>query len=141
MMLVERGGAARSFHIDSAKVKTVMPIVRANIAKETAMMTDEWGGYRYLSGEFASHETVNHSQKEYGRGNVHTNTVGGFYSIFKRGMKGAYQHCAEHHLHRYLAEFDFRDTNRVARGIDDGVRALLALQGAKGKRLMYRRPA
>jgi hypothetical protein len=56
-------------------------------------------------------------------------------------MKGVYQHCAEHHLHRYLAEFDFRYTNRVARGVDDGARAFLALKGAKGKRLTYRQPA
>lgn len=139
--LVERGGAARSFHVDTARIGNVMPIVRANIARETAMMTDESGIYRRLGGEFASHDYVNHSNKEYGRGKVHTNTVEGYYSIFKRGMKGVYQHCAEHHLHRYLAEFDFRYTNRIARGVDDGVRALLALQGVKGKRLMYRRPA
>ncbi|TPI29000.1 IS1595 family transposase [Mesorhizobium sp. B3-1-6] len=145
MTLVERGGIARSFHIDSAKVKTVMPIVRANIAKETAMMTDEWGGYRYLSGEFASHDTVVHSKEEYvryeGEKTVHTNTVEGFYSIFKRGMKGVYQHCAEHHLHRYLVEFDFRYSNRIALGVDDGTRAFIALKGAAGKRLTYHRPA
>ncbi len=142
LTLVERGGIARSFHIDSAKVKTVMPIVRANIARETAMMTDEWGGYRYLSGEFASHDTVVHSKDEYvrreGEKVIHTNTVEGFYSIFKRGMKGVYQHCAEHHLHRYLAEFDFRYSHRSAMGIDDAVRSLVALKGAKGKRLTYR---
>lgn len=140
MTLVERGGRARSFHVASATVKTVMPIVRANVAKETAMMTDEWGGYRYLKDEFASHETVVHSKDEYVRGNVHTNTVEGFYSIFKRGMKGVYQHCAEHHLHRYLAEFDFRYSNRIAMGIDDGVRSVKALMNVKGRRLTYRRP-
>ncbi|MER9877609.1 IS1595 family transposase [Mesorhizobium sp. M0118] len=142
LTLVERGGIARSFHIDSAKVKTVMPIVRANIAKETAMMTDEWGGYRYLSGEFASHDTVVHSKDEYvryeGAKTVHTNTVEGFYSIFKRGMKGVYQHCAEHHLHRYLAEFDFRYSNRIALGVDDAQRAALTVSGIVGKRLKYR---
>jgi transposase-like protein len=136
--LVERGGRARSFHVDTARIGTVMPIVRANIAKETAMMTDESGIYRRLGGEFASHDFVTHSKEEYVRGNVHTNTVEGFYSIFKRGMKGVYQHCAEHHLHRYLAEFDFRYSNRVALGIDDAVRSLVALKGAKGKRLTYR---
>lgn len=141
LTLVERRGRARSFHIDSAKVKTVMPIVRANIAKETAMMTDEWGGYRYLGDEFASHDTVNHSKDEYVRGSVHTNTVEGYYSIFKRGMKGVYQHCAEHHLHRYLAEFDFRYSNRIALGIDDGVRSVVALMGFKGRRLTYRGPS
>lgn len=125
MTLVERGGIARSFHVDSAKVKTVTPIVRANIAKETAMMTDEWGGYKYLSDEFASHDTVTHSKDEYvryeGAKTVHTNTVEGFFSIFKRGMKGVYQHCSEHHLHRYLAEFDFRYSNRIALGVDDAL--------------------
>lgn len=109
------------------------------------MMTDEWGGYRYLSGEFASHDTVVHSKDEYvryeGAKTIHTNTVEGFYSIFKRGMKGAYQHCAEHHLHRYLAEFDFRYSNRITLGVDDGTRAFIALRGAAGKRLTYRRPA
>lgn len=138
LTLVERGGAARSFHVDTARIGTVMPIVRANIARETAMMTDESGIYRRLGGEFASHDFVTHSKEEYVRGTVHTNTVEGYYSIFKRGMKGVYQHCAEHHLHRYLAEFDFRYSNRVARGIDDGVRSLLALKGVKGKRLTYR---
>jgi transposase-like protein len=111
LTLVERGGAARSFHVDTARLGTVMPIVRANIARETAMMTDESGVYRRLGGEFASHDFVTHSKEEYVRGNAHTNTVEGYYSIFKRGMKGVYQHCAEHHLHRYLAEFDFRYTN------------------------------
>jgi transposase-like protein len=143
--LVERGGIARSFHVDTARIGTVMPIVRANIAKESAMMTDESGIYRRLGGEFASHDFVTHSKDEYVRyeseKRIHTNTVEGYYSIFKRGMKGVYQHCAEHHLHRYLAEFDFRYTNRVACGVDDGARAFLALKGAKGKRLTYRQPA
>jgi len=139
LTLVERGGKARSFHVDTARIGTVLPIVRANIAKESALMTDEAGMYRRIGQEFASHEYVKHSKDEYVRSNVHTNTVEGFYSIFKRGMKGVYQHCAEHHLHRYLAEFDFRYTFRAARGVDDGVRSLLALQGFKGKRLTYRR--
>ncbi len=143
LTLVERGGIARSFHVDTARLGTVMPIVRANIAKESAMMTDESGVYRRLKGEFASHDFVTHSKDEYvryeGEKRIHTNTVEGYYSIFKRGMKGVYQHCAEHHLHRYLAEFDFRYSNRVAMGIDDGVRSLIALKGAKGKRLTYRR--
>jgi transposase-like protein len=149
LTLVERGGRARSFHIDSTTVARIVPIVRANIAKESALMTDEARFYQRVGKEFASHDRVEHSAKEYGRTEtnangerikINTNTVEGYYSIFKRGMKGVYQHCAEHHLHRYLAEFDFRYTNRIARGVDDGVRALLALQGAKGKRLTYRQP-
>ncbi|MER9432315.1 IS1595 family transposase [Mesorhizobium sp. M0408] len=147
LTLVERGGIARSFHIDSTSIAKVVPIVRANIAKETALMTDEAHVYKRVGGEFASHSRVEHGVNEYGRIktngageriNINTNTVEGFYSIFKRGMKGVYQHCAEHHLHRYLAEFDFRYSNRSAMGIEDNVRSLIALKGAKGKRLTYR---
>ncbi|MBZ9748208.1 IS1595 family transposase [Mesorhizobium sp. CO1-1-7] len=142
--LVERGGRARSFHVDTARIGTVMPIVRANIAKESALMTDEAGMYRRVGQEFASHDVVTHSKDEYvryeGAKTIHTNTVEGFYSIFKRGMKGVYQHCGEQHLHRYLAEFDFRYSNRIAMGVDDGTRAFIALKGAAGKRLTYRRP-
>jgi len=145
LTLVERGGIARSFHIDSATVARVLPIVNANIAKETDMMSDEARIYPRALAEFASHQMVNHAREEYVRYEdgqaVHTNTVEGYYSIFKRGMKGIYQHCAEHHLHRYLAEFDFRYNNRIALGIDDTTRSVKALLGAKGKRLTYRRPA
>ena len=88
--------------------------------------------------EFAAHETVKHSAGEYVRGDVHTNTVEGVFSIFKRGMRGIYQHCDEKHLHRYLAEFDFRYNNRVRLGFEDGARAALAIKGAEGKRLTYR---
>ncbi len=102
-------------------------------------MTDEGRQYTEVGAEFASHETVNHSQEEYVRGDAHTNTVEGYYSVFKRGMKGIYQHCAEKHLHRYLAEFDFRYSNRSALGVEDEERADRALRGAKGKRLTYER--
>ena len=139
LTLVERGGRARSFHIDTTAVSRVIPIVRDNIAKESAFMTDEARHYVRVGKEFASHGAVEHSKNEYGRaGGINTNTVEGYYSIFKRGMKGVYQHCAEHHLHRYLAEFDFRYSNRSAMGIEDAERAERALQGAKGRRLMYR---
>ncbi|MFK0692927.1 IS1595 family transposase [Mesorhizobium sp. IMUNJ 23033] len=141
LTLVERGGIARSFHIDTATVARVLPIVNANIHKESVFLSDEARVYQNIGPEFAAHGKVNHGDGEYGRGIVHTNTVEGFYSIFKRGMKGVYQHCAEHHLHRYLAEFDFRYSNRIALGVDDGTRAFIALKGAAGKRLTYRRPA
>lgn len=141
LTLVERGGIARSFHIDSATVARVLPIVNANIHKESVLMTDEARVYQNFGPDFAAHGTVEHSAGEYVRGKVHTNTVEGFYSVFKRGMKGVYQHCAEHHLHRYLAEFDFRYSNRSAMGIEDNVRSLIALKGAAGKRLTYRQPA
>jgi transposase-like protein len=140
LTLVERGGSARSFHVDGTTVADVAPIVRANIARETKLNTDEATHYREVGREFASHGTVNHAQEEYVHGDVHTNTVEGFYSIFKRGMKGVYQHCSEKHLHRYLAEFDFRYPNRIRLGVDDEMRAEKLAAGIKGKRLMYRRP-
>ncbi len=96
--------------------------------------------YQGLGREYLSHDAVNHGAKEYARGEISTNTVEGYYSIFKRGMKGVYQHCAEKHLHRYLAEFDFRYNTRISLGWNDAMRAEKAMQGIRGKRLMYRRP-
>jgi transposase-like protein len=139
LSLVDRkSGEVRSFHVDGTKASDLIPIIKANVAKETAIMTDEAGQYHNLGADFASHESVNHGKEEYVRGDVHTNTVEGYYSVFKRGMKGVYQHCKEKHLHRYVAEFDFRYTNRTARGCEDQERAARALQGVKGKRLTYR---
>jgi transposase-like protein len=140
LTLVERGGAARSFHVDGATIANLIPIIRANINRETAVMTDELTAYKKLGDEFAKHESVNHSKDEYVRGDVTTNTVEGYFSIFKRGMKGVYQHCSEKHLHRYLAEFDFRYSNRVRLGVHDVERADRALKGIVGKRLTYRTP-
>ena len=139
LSLVERGSKVRSFHVAGTTAAHLIPILRANIAKETAVMTDEAGQYAHLGKEFAGHEYVNHSAGEYGRGVVHTNTVEGFYSVFKRGMKGVYQHCSEKHLHRYVAEFDFRYSNRVALGTNDMERAEKLARGIVGKRLTYRR--
>jgi hypothetical protein len=142
LTLVERGGSARSFHIDATSIAQVLPIIRENISRETIVMTGEAPVYRGLGGEYLSHDAVNHGAKEYVRYSaddvITTNTVEGFYSIFKRGMKGVYQHCKEKHLHRYLAEFDFRYSNRVALGVNDGERALLAMKGIEGKRLTSR---
>jgi len=140
LTLVDRKGEASSFHIDRADTKNVMPIVRKNVAKEARVVTDEAGQYAHLHEDVAEHQVVRHAKGEYGRGEWHTNTIEGFFSIFKRGMKGVYQHCDEKHLHRYLAEFDFRYSNRVALGIGDGERAARAVKGGKGKRLMYRQP-
>jgi transposase-like protein len=128
--LVERGGSARSFHIDSVSLADIGPILRANIDRESRLHTDEMPTYRLIARDLAAHETVNHGREEYARGDVTTNTVEGYYSIFKRGMKGIYQHCSEKHLHRYLSEFDFRYSNRVALGVNDGERADLAVKGA-----------
>jgi transposase-like protein len=139
LTLVQRGGSARSFHVGGVRVADIAPIIRENLKCESAMMSDEATYYLEVGQEFAKHESVNHSDDEYVRGDAHTNTVEGFFSIFKRGMKGVYQHCAEKHLHRYLAEFDFRYSNRVRLGVNDEMRATRALRGIVGKRLTYRR--
>ena len=138
LTLVERGGRARSFQIDRATQNTVMPIVMDNVRYETAIMTDEGGQYAHMDTLYSSHGVVNHSANEYARGLTHSNTVEGYFSIFKRGMKGIYQHCSEKHLHRYLAEFDFRYSNRIALGTNDQARVDKALTQLSGKRLMYR---
>jgi transposase-like protein len=137
LSLIERGGMVRSFHMEGTSAAHLVPILRANIAKEASVMTDEAGQYTHLNKDFASHESVNHGAGEYGRGEVHTNTVEGFYSVFKRGMKGVYQHCSEAHLHRYVAEFDFRYNSRTRLGINDEARAERALRGIVGRRLTY----
>jgi hypothetical protein len=115
-----------------------MPIIKAHVAKAAFIMTDEAGQYARIGTHFAGHAFTTHSAKEYVRGDVHTNTVEGFYSVFKRGMKGVYQHCSEAHLHRYVSEFDFRYNNRVRLGVDDVTRTEIALVGIVGKRLTYR---
>ncbi len=140
LSLVDRQtGKARSIVIDDLSAKTVVPILQENIAKEASVMTDEAGQYGKLGESFIEHQTVAHSQDEYVRGIVHTNTVEGYFSVFKRGMKGVYQHCSKKHLHRYLAEFDFRYNNRSALGCEDTERAHRAMAGIEGKRLTYRR--
>jgi transposase-like protein len=136
--LVERGGKVRTFHVAHADKATVSKIVSDNIAREARLHTDESLLYRTVGQEFAAHETVHHSSGEYVRGDIHTNSAEGYFSIFKRGMRGIYQHCDENHLHRYLAEYDFRYNHRSALGIEDGERAALAVKGAAGKRLTYR---
>lgn len=138
--LVERGGSVRSFHVGVADKETVQKIVTDNVDRESRLHTDESRLYTGSDAYFASHETVKHSAKEYARGDVHTNSAEGYFSIFKRGMKGVYQHCREKHLHRYLAEYDFRYNHRIALGVNDQERAFLAVKGAAGKRLTYRRP-
>jgi transposase-like protein len=144
MTLIDRDtGRARSMVVDDLSPANVAEILTANIAKEARLMTDEGRIYKPIGKTYADHQTVSHARDEYvrkGEPEIHTNTVEGFYSIFKRGMKGVYQHCGKQHLHRYAAEFDFRYSNRVALGVDDKARAVIALQGVVGKRLTYRRP-
>ena len=139
MSLVERGGKVRSFHIDDVNANSLRKVLVTQVDRKSALMTDDSHLYKPVGKEFASHESVNHSEEEYVRGLAHTNTIEGYFSIFKRGMVGIYQHCSEQHLKRYLTEFDFRYSNRVALGVDDAMRAELAIKGAEGRRLTYRR--
>lgn len=145
LALVDRTtGRSRSMVVDDLKAKPLVPILKASIAPEARVMTDEAGQYRNLGAKFADHGVVRHGNGEYvnkADRSVHTNTIEGFFSVFKRGMKGAYQHCGHHHLNRYLAQFDFRYSNRKALGTDDAERADLVLRGVVGKRLTYQTAA
>ena len=139
LTLVDRTtGKAKSVVVDDLKIKTLLPILKENIAAEATVYTDEAMQYDNLGKHFALHDKVNHGMEEYARGEVSTNTVEGYFSIFKRGMKGVYQHCGKKHLHRYAAEFAFRYSNRIAKGPDDKIRSDLALMGVIGKRVLYR---
>jgi hypothetical protein len=143
MSLVERGGKVRSFKIDRAGREQAERIIGENVSNEARLMTDSASYYKRAEFDVADHQMVNHDIGEYARYPadkpvVHTNTIESYYSVFKRGMKGVYQHCREKHLHRYAAEFDFRHNTRTALGFNDGERAALAVKNAAGKRLTYR---
>jgi len=140
LSLVERGGNVRSVVLDRVTQQGVEKIIRRNVHHESRLMTDTAGYYRRNRFGIAEHEKVNHKQGEYAYGDVHVNTLEGYYALFKRGMKGVYQHCGEQHLHRYVAEFDFRYNTRVGLGFNDFMRAEAAASAIKGKRLTYRRP-
>jgi transposase-like protein len=136
--LVERGGKTRSFHFkDNPTKEAIEKVLVENIAPETIIATDESRLYREVGEKFAFHGTVKHRSNQWTKGVIHTNNVESFYGVFKRGMRGTYQHCGERHLHRYVAEFDFRQNNRTALGVEDLERARKAVKGAAGKRLMY----
>jgi transposase-like protein len=145
LSLVDRNsGQARSMVVDDVQARTLAPIIRENLAREAKLMTDDHNVYKTVGKEFPEHNVVRHQFGEYVSAKnpqIHTNTIEGFFSIFKRGMKGVYQHCAHNHLHRYLAEFDFRYNNRVANGVNDEQRAELLLKGVVGKRLTYQTTA
>lgn len=135
-------GRTRMMKVEKISVASLTPILIENIAAEANLLTDDAGQYRHMHRHFASHATTAHTKGRYvDRENptIHTNTVEGSFSIFKRGMKGVYQHCGERHLHRYLAEFEFRYSYREANGFDDGERTQQAMRGIVGKRLTYRR--
>ncbi|MFN7399822.1 MAG: IS1595 family transposase [Sandaracinobacter sp.] len=136
--LVDRNsGIARSIFADQLTAGEIASIVRVNVSRDSRLMTDEARHYWAVGREFDKHDRVLHGIGEYVRGDAYTNTVEGFFSIFKRGMRGIYQHCGEQHLHRYLAEFDFRYSNRAGLGVNDNARAIKAVKGVVGKRLTY----
>ena len=141
LSLIDRNtGRQRSMVVDSLKAKDLLPILNDNIAAEAIVMTDEASYYNKLGDHFAGHGFTRHGAGQYvdyDNPLIHTNTIEGAFSIFKRGMKGVYQHCAKKHLHRYVAEFEFRYTNRIATGFNDEDRATAMLQGVIGKRLTY----
>ncbi len=135
MALVERQGRVFSIPVDRVTSANLKGIIRENVATSATIMTDEFKSYIGLDKEFFRHEVVRHSTKEYVRGNAHTNTVEGYFSVLKRGIVGIYHHVGKEHLHRYLAEFDFRYN---ARNVKDMDRTELAILRGDGKRLMYR---
>ncbi len=137
--LVERGGHVRSDHIANVSGKTLRPILMTQVSRKSALMTDTAGGYMALGKEFVRHEMVDHGADEYVRGDAHSNTVEGYFSILKRGLIGTYHHVSPAHLKRYLGEFDFRYNERMGLGVSDAQRTVKALQGIAGKRLTYRR--
>jgi len=142
LSLVERGGEIRSFKLGSPTRHEIAAVIRANVDPASTLHTD---GSKVYHGMAATegHEAVDHDKGYVREGKtgdkVHTNTLEGFFSVFKRGMVGTYQHCGEQHLQRYLAEFDFRANTRTKLGYDDAMRVDVALQGITGKRLTYRR--
>jgi hypothetical protein len=142
--LVERQGHVRSHHVPSVNGAALRPILFGNADKGSSLMTDTAGGYLHLGKAFANHEMVDHGALEYvrypeGGEPIHSNTVEGVFSILKRGIIGTYHHVSRRHLHRYLAEFDFRYNNRIANGVDDSARTVAMVKSATGKRLTYRR--
>jgi transposase-like protein len=135
--LVERGGRVRSHHVPAVTAATLRPIITAQVHKATFVMTDEGATAKSLGRAFENHGSVNHSIGEYVRGEIHTNTIEGYFSIFKRGINGVYHHVSQQHLKRYLVEFDFRYNERIALGVNDSERAAKVLRGTVGKRMTY----
>lgn len=149
LTLVERGGRARSFHVPSVKAATLRPIMKEQIKHDTRIMTDEAAQYVHasnpligkshslLKSDFQNHEYVNHGIGEYVRGDIHTNTIEGYFSILKRGLVGTFHHVSPKHLKRYVGEFDFRYNHRVKLGYGDLDRTKALIRGISGKRLTY----
>jgi transposase-like protein len=141
MSLVERGGSVRSFHLPAVNAVTLREVLVAQIDRRSYLMTDSFAGYKLVGREFAKHEAVSHETGEYVRGDAHSNTVEGYFSILKRGITGTYHHVSQQHLKRYLGEFDFRYNERSKLGVTDMERTEKAILGIVGKRLTYRRPS
>ncbi len=138
--LVERNGSARSFHVANVTAKTIRKVLVTNVSRKSGLMTDGAGVYVGVGSEFASHAWTDHAHGEYVRpGAVHSNSAESYFAILKRGVMGTFHSISEAHMHRYLAEFDFRYSTRSALGIDDTARTNAALKGSTGKRLTYRR--
>jgi transposase-like protein len=133
--LVQRNGNIRSFVVPTVSASTLRQTLLENINPSSDLMTDELPTYRKIGKNFDSHQTVKHRHYEYVRGDVYTNTVEGFFSLLKRGINGVYHHVSKEHLHRYLAEFDFRYNHRK---VEDHDRAISAIAGFTGKRLTYK---
>ncbi len=140
LTMVERGGRAVSVKVEDLTVQTLKTVIGKHVVLDSTLNTDEAQFYKPIGKRFADHQAVNHGDGEYSRGVTTTNTVEGFFGIFKRGMTGVYQHCGERHLPAYLSEFDFRYSNRIGLGVDDTERARRAVKGAEGKRLTYKQP-
>jgi transposase-like protein len=139
LAMVERGGRVRARHITAVTAKNLQGAVHEWVDSDARVMTDQEAGYHGLWRTFGDrHQSVNHSEFEYARGDVHTNTIEGFFSLLKRGVYGTFHSVSKHHLHRYLDEFSFRYNTRE---LDDGERTVEAIKGAEGKRLVYRQPA
>lgn len=138
VVLVERDGEARSFHVANVTAKTLRGVLVTNVSRKSHLMTDGWTAYKGAGAEFESHNTTDHAKGEYVRdGWIHSNSAESYFAILKRGVYGNFHSISEAHMHRYLKEFDFRYTTRK---LSDVERAELLLKGAQGKRLMYRNP-
>jgi len=137
--LVERGGRMRSKVVERVSAKALKGAIRENVKKSAAIMTDEFSSYQGLSREFAGgHETVNHGERQYVRGDVHVNSAESFFALLKRGVHGTFHHVSKQHLHRYCDEFGFRWDHRK---VTDGERTVAAIRQAGGKWLLYKAQA
>lgn len=134
--MLERGGRVRPRIVADVTADSLKQAIRANVHPSARIITDSWVGYHGIGSEFAGgHHTVNHAEKEYVRGEFHTNSVEGFFGMMRRGLRGIYHNVSRAHLHRYLSEFEFRHNHRL---LSDGERLVKAIKAANHKRITYR---